>query len=279
MSFRKRNLGLSSQNSPTSTSSSSSSQVQPPPPGTRPSPIDGRPITSTGTPSLDALSGGHGGLVLGNSLLIEESGTTDFAGTLLRFYAAEGVVQGQQVHVVGVPEEWGRGLPGLVEGKDGGRGTEGSEGEAEKEKMKIAWRYERLGQFGEERETGARNPRGGNPLVSVYICKSSNRAFGLKVEPKMSLVFVTDTNAERKQLPHLRGRLSLSHPAHPMQQLRTINHSATHSTSQNASFHPLLQHRSSTTPSPPQTLIHSPFCSPRFQTHSPPAPIPYLTVS
>ncbi|KAL8796139.1 MAG: hypothetical protein Q9195_001472 [Heterodermia aff. obscurata] len=170
MSFRKRNLGLSSQNPPTSTSSP---QPQPPHPGTRPSPIDGRPTTSTGTPTLDALFGGHGGLLLGNSLLIEESGTTDFAGTLLRFYAAEGVVQGQQVHVVGVPEGWGRELPGLVEGKDEGRGTDRPEGEAEQEKMKIAWRYERMGQFGEERQTGSRNPRAPTPNRTPFSLPSS----------------------------------------------------------------------------------------------------------
>ena len=48
-------------------------------------------VTSTGTASLDGLLGGHSGLALGNSLLIEESGTTDFAGALLKYYAAEGI--------------------------------------------------------------------------------------------------------------------------------------------------------------------------------------------
>jgi elongator complex protein 4 len=55
---------------------------------------------------------------MGTSILIGENGTTDYAGALLRYYAAEGLVQGHQVHVVGVPDQWGRELPGLVEGRE-----------------------------------------------------------------------------------------------------------------------------------------------------------------
>jgi hypothetical protein len=76
--------------------------------------------------------------------LIEESGTTDYAGALLRFYAAEGVVQGHKVHVVGMGEVWGRELPGISEDKGDERRRESKE---RAEKMKIAWRYEGLGQF------------------------------------------------------------------------------------------------------------------------------------
>ncbi|KAI4142162.1 MAG: hypothetical protein LQ340_007424, partial [Diploschistes diacapsis] len=131
--------------------------------GVRPSPLDGRPTTSTGTRSLDGLLAGHAGLALGNSLLIEEEGTTDYAGTLLRYYAAEGVVQGHRVHVVGLNERWGRELPGLVgaagEAGERGRGSE-PDAAANGEKMRIAWRYERLGQFG-EKTGGAASARGG----------------------------------------------------------------------------------------------------------------------
>ena len=141
MSFRKRNVGLSG-----STRGENTPQTvfknRPQPPGVRPSPVDGRPTTSTGTASLDALLAGHSGLALGCSILIEESGTTDYAGALLRFYAAEGLLQGHHVHVVGPPEHWGRELPGVV-GE-----SEKKETPAETEKMKIAWRYESLGQFG-----------------------------------------------------------------------------------------------------------------------------------
>ncbi|KAI9665489.1 MAG: hypothetical protein M1831_001631 [Alyxoria varia] len=121
-------------------------------PGTRPSPLDGRPTTSTGTPSLDALLSGHAAQPLGSSLLLQESGTTDYAGALLRCYAAEGVVQGHVVHVVGLDARsgWGRGLPGLVrKGEDregrrggGGMGDGGHErGKGNEREMKIAWRY------------------------------------------------------------------------------------------------------------------------------------------
>lgn len=155
MAFRKRNVALArspADGPPTRTPSSPASHQPPaaPTPGTRPSPIDGRPTTSTGTPSLDSILAGHAGLPLGNSILIGESGTTDYAGALLRFYAAEGVVQGHKVHVVGVGEVWGRELPGLAVEKDSRR-----EGKERAEKMKIAWRYEGLGAHGSSRERGA----------------------------------------------------------------------------------------------------------------------------
>ncbi|KPI38588.1 Elongator complex protein 4 [Cyphellophora attinorum] len=150
MSFRKRNIGLSNNTESTSKPSPSTPKVQVP--GVRPSAIDGRPVTSTGTASLDALLAGHGGLALGCSFLIEENGATDYAGALLKFYAAEGVLQGHHVHVLGLPESWGRDLPGTA--RESSRvkdsGTSG-------EKMKIAWRYESLGQFGAG-STGSRGP-------------------------------------------------------------------------------------------------------------------------
>jgi elongator complex protein 4 len=135
----------------------------PPRPGVRPSPLDGRPTISTGTQSLDSLLAGHAGFALGNSLLIEESGTTDYAGSLLRFYAAEGVVQGHRVHVVGMGEFWGRELPGVVGAADGTDDTKGGAERNEKQgKMKIAWRYENLGEF------GASGSRGGNPFYFSF---------------------------------------------------------------------------------------------------------------
>ena len=142
MSFRKRNVAISTSNIQGTRPQSKSATAPSRPPGTRPSPVDGRLTTSTGTPSLDNLLAGHAGLTLGNSLLVEESGTTDFAGVLLRYYAAEGVVQDHRVHVVGVGEGWSRELPGLVGAADEGVDSK------EKERMKIAWRYERLGEHG-----------------------------------------------------------------------------------------------------------------------------------
>jgi len=147
MAFRKRNTALSRTKAVDHASNiadvSSITSPVPISPGVRPSPIDGRPTTSTGTHSFDGILAGHAGLPLGNSIIIEESGTTDYAGALLRFYAAEGVVQGHMVHVVGMGEMWGRELPGISEGKEDKK----KENKDRAEKMKIAWRYEGLGQF------------------------------------------------------------------------------------------------------------------------------------
>jgi elongator complex protein 4 len=165
MAFRKRNIALS--RAPADGDASPSTPFPPvaapapTPLGVRPSPTDGRPTTSTGTPSLDGILAGHAGLPLGNSILIEESGTTDYAGALLRFYAAEGVVQGHKVHVVGMPEVWGRELPGISEDKGDEKRRETKE---RAEKMKIAWRYEGLGQF--------ESARGGCCVFSSMQCCS-----------------------------------------------------------------------------------------------------------
>lgn len=161
MSFKKRNVGLTGTSLPPAYSKPNASRSSAPAPqvtsipGVRPSPLDGRSTTSTGTQSLDDLLAGHAGLALGNSILIEESGTTDYAGILLRYYAAEGVLQGHKIHVVGVGEQWRKDLPGPT-GSATGRENEGSLKLMEKEKMKIAWRYEGLGEFG----AGASNTRG-----------------------------------------------------------------------------------------------------------------------
>ncbi|EAS35311.1 paxneb protein superfamily [Coccidioides immitis RS] len=145
MSFRKRNIGLSTGTQRTAGPHGPTKDVaQHPVLGLRPSPVDGRQTTSTGTPTLDNLLAGHAGLALGSSLLVEESGTTDFAGALLRYYAAEGIVQEHQLHVVGFDPQWAATLPGLV-----GAAEAADEKPREKgEKMKIAWRYEKLGDFG-----------------------------------------------------------------------------------------------------------------------------------
>ena len=148
MSFRKRNVAVAQ---PGNAASNNATAEKAAVPGVRPSPLDGRLTTSTGTRSLDSLLAGHSGLVLGTSLLVEEGGTTDFGGSLLRYYAAEGIVQGHQVHVLGMHESWGRELPGLSDSAfNRTEDTKASEG-----KMKIAWRYERLGEFG----AGARGGR------------------------------------------------------------------------------------------------------------------------
>ena len=65
-------------------------------------------------------------------------------------------MQGHVVHVVGMGEGWGRELPGLV----WGGGDDGRE-EGEGGKMKIAWRYERLGEVG--------GSRGGSALFAFLF--------------------------------------------------------------------------------------------------------------
>ncbi|KAI4117027.1 MAG: hypothetical protein LQ345_002652 [Seirophora villosa] len=145
MSFRKRNVGLSG---PSSSNQKIGLEASTNPiSGVRSSPLDGRLTTSTGTSSLDDLLG-HSGLALANSLLIEENGTTEFSTTLLRYFTAEGVVQGHKVHIVGVGESWARDLPGLSGPVREDTARLESRTRAEKERMKIAWRYERLGDFG-----------------------------------------------------------------------------------------------------------------------------------
>jgi len=143
MSFRKRNVVVSS---PGSVAGPSKTAEKDAIPGVRPSPLDGRLTTSTGTRSLDSLLAGHAGLSLGTSILIEERGATDFSGALLRYYAAEGVVQGHYVHVLGVGDAWARELPGVQVVTASSAKT--VEQRIQGDKMKIAWRYERLGEFG-----------------------------------------------------------------------------------------------------------------------------------
>ena len=160
MSFSKRNVGV---NSSTTRGlrhgvSASTSQVAS---GVRSSPIDGRLTTSTGIQTLDELIAGHAGLPLGSSLMIEENGSTDFAGALLRFYAAEGLVQGHQLHLVGVTDKCYKDLPGDVETEDEQAMTRTSAGEPGDGRMKIAWRYESLG------EVGA-STRGGSALTVLH---------------------------------------------------------------------------------------------------------------
>ncbi|KAJ3477440.1 hypothetical protein NLG97_g8839 [Lecanicillium saksenae] len=146
MSFRKRGVVLGNPRTPVVAKVEKSL-----PEGTRPSPHDGRLTTSSGTQSLDQLLAGHAGLPLGTSLLIEETGTTDFGGMLLRYYAAEGLVQGHQVHVLGFDDSWRRELPGL--GSDTKEKSSKAESSSDS-KMKIAWRYEALG----NRVTPSREP-------------------------------------------------------------------------------------------------------------------------
>lgn len=94
--------------------------------------------TSTGTPSLDQILTSQSGLPLGSSLLFEETGTTDHSGKLLRYFAAEGLVQGHEIHSHGFGDFLNH-LPGLV---DKPKSKNFSDDTGSCDKMKIAWRYE-----------------------------------------------------------------------------------------------------------------------------------------
>ena len=115
-------------------------------PGSRPSVLGGCHVASTGTASIDSILV-HRGLPCGSSLLIEENGTTDNAGAILRCFAAEGLLQGHTLWVVGAGKEWVKQLPGVA-GNDAGR--KGKKEANKDDKMKIAWRYE--GQEGNFRD-------------------------------------------------------------------------------------------------------------------------------
>lgn len=122
--------------------------------------ITSHPTISTGTADLDKLLAHHG-LPLGNSLLIEESGTTDFASILLRVFASQGISQNRSenilnchVIVIGMTQEWATELPGLYKGssKDKKQAlikekeslisvSSLSQQSAREQELKIAWRY------------------------------------------------------------------------------------------------------------------------------------------
>ena len=201
MSFRKRNVRLSNPepsketHEPTTTAPSVS-------PGTRPSPLDGRPTTSTGTKTLDDLLAGHTGLPLGHSILIEENGTTDFAGALLRYYAAEGVVQGHHVHVVGMPERWGRDLPGLIEEQAIHKESHQPAENVANEKMKIAWRYERMGEFGASSRGGiALTPPNVINRPNFLVCSTST--FQSLTDTRHSSTFTTKSSPREPSIERL----------------------------------------------------------------------------
>ncbi|KAL9109532.1 MAG: hypothetical protein Q9227_005867 [Pyrenula ochraceoflavens] len=144
MSFRRRNIGLSTPGDKTEQTFLDTALRRiadhPAQPGVRPSPLDGRPTTSTGISTLDNLLAGHAGIPVGTSILVGENGTTDYGGALLRFYTAEGLVQGHHIHVLAAGEGWIRDLPAMVGTSEAQHPPSSSH-----EKMKIAWRYETLG--------------------------------------------------------------------------------------------------------------------------------------
>jgi len=100
-------------------------------------------VTSTGIPSLDDILGD--GLQLGTNLLVlNPDSHSSHASLLQKYYIAQGLVSGHEVHV------FGNDLDCLVDNCMWVPGVTGSTVEEEvqsDDKIKIAWRYERMEKF------------------------------------------------------------------------------------------------------------------------------------
>jgi hypothetical protein len=102
-------------------------------------------------------------------------------------------VQGHHVHVVGVDEGWSRELPGLIGPAEGGELDGAAKGKGS-ERMKIAWRYERLGEF-----RGVAGSRGGPPPCDTSVYRFNYRlrpnfweCWGIRFCPATRLVQVAN---------------------------------------------------------------------------------------
>lgn len=113
-------------------------------PGTKPSVITSHLTTSTGSKDLDKILV-HQGIPLGTSLLIEENGTTDFASTLIKLAASQGLVHNRldprtpntHLVVIGCDPNWAHTLPGVYKSS-----SRRSVAKPEvNNNLKIAWRY------------------------------------------------------------------------------------------------------------------------------------------
>lgn len=160
MSFRRRGEPLTTLNGPRPLATQ---RKQEPNPTVKPSSVAQASVVSSGCADLDRILR-HGGVPVGSSVLVEESGTTDFALVLLRNFAAQGVVHGRLArdkahsHVVVIGAgDWERDLPGVYELSREQKAKRLAENEkkvsvanlAAERDMKIAWRY---GQRPEEKQ-------------------------------------------------------------------------------------------------------------------------------
>ncbi|KAH8839659.1 hypothetical protein MCOR27_010110 [Pyricularia oryzae] len=233
MSFRKRNAVISAVPSarpdgiPLRPGQQQVHQPPQAPPGLRPSPLDGRLTTSTGTASLDTLLAGHAGLPLGTSLLVEEQGTTDFSGVLLRYYAAEGLVQGHHVHALAFPEAWKYELPALSYVSKSSSGSTSSRtfasADSAGDKMKIAWRYEALGNSRSQAQPARERAGGSGSSVFCHSYDLSKRLSTSDIKGQFhsipsvsplswSLEQLAEASPLRLFIKHLQNSLSSSPP-------------------------------------------------------------------
>ena len=113
---------------------------------------------STGTKDIDTILI-HGGLPVNCSLLVEEDGSTDFGGVLMKKYVSEGIVQNRKTGkfvnhciVVGMENTYGNELPDIYAGSSKERKkklVQEQEGKISVSNvnagndLRIAWRYKK----------------------------------------------------------------------------------------------------------------------------------------
>ncbi|MCL4132765.1 UNVERIFIED_CONTAM: hypothetical protein GTU68_062340 [Idotea baltica] len=107
-------------------------------PGTKPSVHNSQLLISTGIPSFDFILGG--GLPVGSILLIEEDTFDIYSKLFMKFYLAEGLLNGHLLHLASLDEIPGqiiKELPAPSNEQKPGLQSDGSD-----ETLKIAWRYQ-----------------------------------------------------------------------------------------------------------------------------------------
>ncbi|XP_053304841.1 elongator complex protein 4 [Spea bombifrons] len=119
-------------------------------PGCRPSVQNGQLLISSGVPSLDHVLGG--GLAVGTLLLIEEDTFSTYSNIILKYFLAEGVVNGHELYVASSDEDPNdilKDLPAplideIPKQDDRKEEKKVPVSEEDTREMKIAWRYQNL---------------------------------------------------------------------------------------------------------------------------------------
>ncbi|KTW27134.1 Elongator subunit ELP4 [Pneumocystis jirovecii RU7] len=146
--------------------------------GVCPSPLNGIHITSSGCSSLDSIIG-FGGLPLGMCFLIEETGTTDFSSSLLRYFSAEGIIHGHAIWSGGISKTWFQDLP------DADLNIYHEKNKSSDDIMKIAWRYHHLGDFKDN--FGLNKGPGINKSKNIEYCHTFDLSKRLRIPHTASI--------------------------------------------------------------------------------------------
>ncbi|ALC41122.1 CG6907, partial [Drosophila busckii] len=128
--------------------------VQKPIRGTRTSPHTAQVITSSGNPSLDVILGG--GLPIGSICLIEEDRFMTHAKVLAKYFLAEGVLSKHEIFLGSLddlPREMLRRLPQPLSEEEVELEQQASEQPADKNGLRIAFRYSDLPLVNSEQAT------------------------------------------------------------------------------------------------------------------------------